>query len=44
MKQDSSTAIAAEAAFAADVYRDRAALNRTAQKTLAGESRQITIS
>jgi predicted DNA binding CopG/RHH family protein len=43
MKKNSSNAIEAEAAFAADVYRDRAAINRKAQEVLAAGSRQITI-
>jgi predicted DNA binding CopG/RHH family protein len=42
MKKTSST-IEAEKAFAADVYRDRAAINRKAQAVLASGSRQITI-
>ena len=42
MKKNSST-IKAEKAFAADVYRDRAAINRKAQAVLASGSRQITI-
>ena len=43
MKKDRSKIIEAEAAFAADLYRDRGALNRTAQEVLASGSRQITI-
>jgi len=43
MKKNSSNTIEAEAAFAADVYRDRAALNRKAQEVLVAGSRQITI-
>jgi predicted DNA binding CopG/RHH family protein len=43
MKKCSSNAIEAEAAFAADVYRDRAAINRKAQEVLSAGSRQITI-
>jgi predicted DNA binding CopG/RHH family protein len=43
MKRNSSKTIEAEAAFAADVYRDRAAINRKAQDVLASGSRQITI-
>jgi predicted DNA binding CopG/RHH family protein len=42
MKKNSST-IKAEKAFAKDVYRDRAAINRKAQAVLASGSRQITI-
>jgi predicted DNA binding CopG/RHH family protein len=42
MKKTGST-IEAEAAFAANVYRDRAAINRKAQEILAAGSRQITI-
>jgi predicted DNA binding CopG/RHH family protein len=42
MKKSYST-IAAEKAFAADVYRDRAAVNRKAQAVLASGSRQITM-
>jgi predicted DNA binding CopG/RHH family protein len=41
MKKNSSTT-EAEAAFAADVYKDRRAINRKAQEILTG-SRQITI-
>ena len=40
-KMDSS--IEAEKSFAADIYRDRAAINRKAQAVLASGSRQITI-
>jgi predicted DNA binding CopG/RHH family protein len=43
MKKSSSNTIEAEAAFAAAVYRDRAALNLKAQEVLASGSRQITI-
>ena len=43
MKKNSSNTIKAEAAFAADLYRDRAAINRNAQEVLAAGSRQITI-
>ena len=43
MTKNSSKAIEAEKAFAADVYRDRAAINRKAQEVLASGSRQITI-
>ena len=43
MKKNSSKAIEAEAAFAADLYRDRAALNTKAQELLAAGSRQVTI-
>jgi predicted DNA binding CopG/RHH family protein len=43
MKKNSSNTIEAEAAFAAEVYRDRAAINRKAQEVLAAGSRQITI-
>jgi predicted DNA binding CopG/RHH family protein len=43
MKKNSSNTIEAEAAFAADAYRDRAAINRKAQEVLAAGSRQITI-
>ena len=39
----SSSRIEAENAFAADLYRDRAAINRKAQTELASGSRQITI-
>ncbi len=39
----SSNAIEAEKVFAADLYRDRAAINRKAQTVLACGSRQITI-
>ena len=42
MKKNSSTT-EAEAAFANDVYRDRAAINRKAQQVLETGSRQITI-
>ncbi len=42
-KNSSSKAIEAEAAFAADLYRDRAALNSKAQDLLATGSRQVTI-
>ena len=43
MTKNSSKTIEAEKAFAADVYRDRAAINRKAQAVLASGSRQITI-
>jgi predicted DNA binding CopG/RHH family protein len=43
MKRNNSKTIEAEAVFAADVYRDRAAINRKAQQVLASGSRQITI-
>lgn len=43
MTKNSNTIIEAEKAFAADVYRDRAAINRKAQIALASGSRQITI-
>jgi predicted DNA binding CopG/RHH family protein len=43
MKKNNSKAIEAEAAFAADLYRDRAALNSKAQDLLATGSRQVTI-
>jgi predicted DNA binding CopG/RHH family protein len=43
MKKNSSNTIEAEKAFAADVYRDRAALNSKAQEVLAAGSRQVTI-
>jgi hypothetical protein len=43
MKKSGSNRIEAEAAFAADVYRDRAAINRKAQEVLAAGSRQVTI-
>jgi predicted DNA binding CopG/RHH family protein len=42
MKNTNST-IEAEVAFAEDIFRDRAALNRKAQEVLATGSRQITI-
>ena len=42
-RNNSSKAIEAEAAFAADLYRDRAALNSKAQDLLATGSRQVTI-
>lgn len=42
-KNNSSKAINAEAVFAADLYRDRAALNGKAQELLATGSRQVTI-
>jgi predicted DNA binding CopG/RHH family protein len=41
--KNSSKTIEAEKAFAADVYRDRATINRKAQEVLASGSRQITI-
>ena len=43
MKKSSSSLIEAEKAFAAEVYRDRAAMNRKAQTILASGSRQVTI-
>jgi hypothetical protein len=43
MKRNNSKAIEAEAAFAGDVYRERAAINRKAQQALASGSRQINI-
>ena len=42
-KNNSNKVIEAEAAFAADLYRDRAALNSKAQELLATGSRQVTI-
>jgi predicted DNA binding CopG/RHH family protein len=42
-KTNSSKAIESEAAFAANLYRDRAALNSKAQELLASGSRQVTI-
>ncbi len=42
-KKNSSKTIEAEAAFAADLYQDRAALNTKAQELLATGSRQVTI-
>jgi predicted DNA binding CopG/RHH family protein len=41
-KNNNSATIEAETAFAADIYKDRAAINRKAQEILTG-SRQITI-
>lgn len=43
MKKNGNNRIEAEKAFAADVYRDRAAINRKAQTVLASGSRQVTI-
>jgi predicted DNA binding CopG/RHH family protein len=43
MKKNSNNKIEAEAAFAANLYRDRAAINRKAQAVLAAGSLQITI-
>jgi len=43
MRKNSSSKIEAEKAFAADIYRDRAAINRKAQAVLESGSRQITI-
>jgi predicted DNA binding CopG/RHH family protein len=43
MKKNSNSTIEAEKAFAADLYKDRAAINRKAQAVLASGSRQITI-
>jgi predicted DNA binding CopG/RHH family protein len=42
MKKKSSS-VDPEAAFADEIYRDRAALNRKAQEVLAAGSRQVTI-
>ena len=42
-RNNSSKAIEAEAAFAANLYSDRAALNSKAQDLLATGSRQVTI-
>jgi len=42
-KNSSSKAIESEAAFAANLYRDRAALNSKAQELLASGTRQVTI-
>ncbi len=42
-KNNGSKTIEAEAAFAAHLYRDRAALNSKAQELLATGSRQVTI-
>jgi predicted DNA binding CopG/RHH family protein len=42
MKKKSS-GIEAEAAFAGELYKDRAAINRKAQAVLAAGSRQVTI-
>jgi predicted DNA binding CopG/RHH family protein len=43
MRKNISSTIEAEKAFAADLYRDRASINRKAQAVLASGSRQITI-
>ena len=43
MKKNSHSIVEAERAFAADVYRDRVAVNRKAQTVLASGSRQVTI-
>ena len=43
MRKTSVSTIEAEKDFAADLYRDRASLNRKAQAVLASGSRQITI-
>jgi predicted DNA binding CopG/RHH family protein len=43
MKRETSRLIEAENTFANQLYRDRAALNREAQKVLAPGTRQITI-
>ncbi|MCX6591568.1 MAG: hypothetical protein NTZ56_08595 [Acidobacteria bacterium] len=43
MKKLPSPNVEAEAAFAAELFRDRAALNRKAQSVLASGSRQVTI-
>jgi predicted DNA binding CopG/RHH family protein len=43
MARSSSSTIEAEKTFAAEVYRDRAAINRKAQAVLESGSRQITI-
>jgi predicted DNA binding CopG/RHH family protein len=42
-KNNNGKSSEAEAAFAADLYRDRAALNSKAQELLATGSRQVTI-
>ena len=42
-KNNSSKAIESEAAFATDLYRDRAALTSKARELLATGSRQVTI-
>ena len=42
-EEKSSSTIEAEKAFAADLYRDRAEINRIAQTVLVSGSRQITI-
>jgi predicted DNA binding CopG/RHH family protein len=42
-KANSSKTIESEAAFAANLYRDRAALNSKAQELLASGTRQVTI-
>jgi predicted DNA binding CopG/RHH family protein len=43
MRKNNSSTIEAEKAFAADLYRNRAAMNRKAQAVLEPGSRQITI-
>jgi predicted DNA binding CopG/RHH family protein len=43
MKKNNSAKLEAETAFAADIFRERAAVNRKAQAVLASGSRQITI-
>ena len=43
MRKNSASQIEAEKAFAADLYRDRASMNRKAQAVLESGSRQITI-
>jgi predicted DNA binding CopG/RHH family protein len=43
MKKNSSSTIEADAAFAANLYRDRAAINQKAQEVLSAGSRQIAI-
>ena len=42
-KNNGGSTIEAEKAFAAKLYKDRAAINRKAQQVLAAGSRQITI-
>jgi predicted DNA binding CopG/RHH family protein len=42
-KNNGGSTIEAEKAFAANLYKDRAAINRKAQQVLAAGSRQITI-
>ena len=43
MSKTSASTMEAEKAFAADLYRDRASINRKAQAVLTSGSRQITI-